>query len=246
MKYYHTEWDARDAVVSNAVKYLGVKEGTVQHRNIIDSFNNVKPQPRAYSVKYTDAWCATFVTFVFDNCGIANIIERECGCQEMINKMKKRNLVDFKKQNSSIAKGNIVFYDWKQDGHSDHVGIIASYEGRTMKVIEGNHNDAVGYRTISADDKSVMCIATPAYEVCVETKTNNDGSKYDYENLGWNKDANGWWYAYGHKKGDYHMNKFAMIDKQWYAFDEYGYLVDASELILNDKGAIISIGGKRI
>ena len=60
-----TEKEQRAKVVSIAEKYLGCKESNGSHRKIIDLYNSHKPLARGYPVKYTDAWCATFVSAVF-------------------------------------------------------------------------------------------------------------------------------------------------------------------------------------
>ena len=233
---YKSEAEARQALVKCALKYLGVKEGSSMHHKIIDSYNSIKPRPRDYKVKYTDAWCATFVTFVFDSLCMSGLIERECGCQEMINKCKKRNLVDFTKKSDSQVVGNIVFYDWENDNHADHVGIIQKISGSQLYVIEGNHNDAVSMRTIPCNSNLITAYVKPHYEIFVK-------EGYDYENLGWNKDATGWWYAYGHNKGEYYSNTLITIDKKRYAFNDKGYLCDMSMSTFNKDGSLNKIGG---
>jgi hypothetical protein len=35
-----------------------------------------------------------------------------------------------------------VFFDWDGDGVSDHVGIVESCDGSTVRTIEGNSDDA--------------------------------------------------------------------------------------------------------
>lgn len=71
-----------------------------------------------------------------------------------------------------------------------------------------------------------------------------------YENLGWNEDAEGWWYAWGHDKGQYHVNNVVRIvykgkEKLW-GFDTEGYLCDMSQCEMNPDGSIKYIHGKRI
>lgn len=71
-----------------------------------------------------------------------------------------------------------------------------------------------------------------------------------YENLGWNEDAEGWWYAWGHNKGQYHVNNVVRIvyegkEKLW-GFDTEGYLCDMSRCEMNPDGSIKYIHGNRI
>ncbi len=72
-----------------------------------------------------------------------------------------------------------------------------------------------------------------------------------YENIGWNADSDGWWYAYGHNKGQYHVNNILRfpdkdgVEKIW-AFDTEGYLVNPSQCEMNPDGSIKYIHGDRI
>ena len=59
-----TENELRQKVVETAKKYLGCNEADGSHRKIIDGYNAHKPLARSYKVTYTDAWCATFVSFI--------------------------------------------------------------------------------------------------------------------------------------------------------------------------------------
>lgn len=63
----------------------------------------------------------------------------------------------------------------------------------------------------------------------------------DYENLGWNEDTLGWWYATGTKKGDYYKNTITVIDGKSYAFDNEGYLIYGGKFQTGSKGSIISV-----
>lgn len=235
MRKFETELSARQTIVNAAYNFLGVTEGSASHHGIIDQYNSVSPLPRGYKVKYTDAWCATFVTFIFDICEMSALIERECGCQEMINKCKERGIVDFAKKSSSINIGNLVFYDWDKNGRSDHVGIIYKYTSKYLYVIEGNYQDEVKMRTIDINSPLIQCYITPSYNTCVA---------YDYDNLGWNKDDTGWWYAFGHKKGEYYKNcVINLTEDDAYAFDVNGYVCDMTKTTLDEKGAIKEIRG---
>ena len=245
MTIYKSEKEARDVLVKCALKYIGVVEGTPQHHAIIDAYNKVVPLPRNYMVKYSDSWCATFVTFIFDQMEMSGLIERECGCQSMIAKCKKRNLITFKRELGQVV-GNVVFYDWDGNGHSDHVGIIERVSSTQLVVIEGNYDNSVKERVINKNSKLLMCYLTPNYDVFVTKEKPQVNMKYDYENLGWNKDNNGWWYAYGHNRGEYHKNNVVRIDKQLYMFDTDGYLCDGSNSEFTNKGAVKYIRGKRI
>ena len=71
--------------------------------------------------------------------------------------------------------------------------------------------------------------------------------KYDYENINaWQWDGTGWWYPYGHNKGEYHVNNAYRIDGKLYFFDAQGYCVKNPVIKTDGKGALISISGSRV
>ena len=59
--------------------------------------------------------------------------------------------------------GDIIFYDWDKSGTADHVGIIVSVSGLTMKIIEGNISNKVGYRNIVVGSKDISGFGLPDY-----------------------------------------------------------------------------------
>lgn len=64
---------------------------------------------------------------------------------------------------------------------------------------------------------------------------------WDYEQIGWQWDGTGWWYAYGHVKGDYYKNQVVQIDGAYYAFDADGYNVLNPRVKTASNGTIIGI-----
>ena len=163
-----TEKQLREKVVKQAAAWIGCKESNGTHKQIIDIYNNVKPLPRGYKVKYTDAWCATTVTAVGIVTGLSNIILRECSCQKMIELYKEAGR--WQEDDSYTPKaGDIIFYDWQDNGkgdntgYSDHVGIVCSVTGSTIKVIEGNKNNAVEYRNLKVNGKYIRGYGLPDY-----------------------------------------------------------------------------------
>lgn len=163
-----SEQKLRETVVSIAISYLGCKESDGSHRKIVDIYNTVKPLPRGYKVSYTDAWCATYVTAIGIEAGLQDIIFRECGCGKMIDLYKKANR--WVEDDAYIPKkGDIIFYDWQDNGigdnigGSDHVGIVVSVSGTSIKIIEGNMNNAVGYRTLKINGKYIRGYGIPDY-----------------------------------------------------------------------------------
>lgn len=164
-----TEKELRKNVVAIAEKYVGCNEYDGSHRQIIDRYNSVTPLPRGYKVKYTDAWCATFVSAVSIEADLIDIMPRECGCNAMINLYK--NLGRWQENDAYVPEiADIIMYDWDDNGsgecagYPEHVGIVVSVSGNTIKVIEGNIDNAVGYRTLTVNGRYIRGYCLPNYE----------------------------------------------------------------------------------
>lgn len=147
-----------------ALDFVGTKQGDKRHKQIIDGYNNkCNPLPRGYRVKYSDNWCATFVSYVLTMCNAINP-PLECSCYYMT-KLATKN-----KQIVKTPKINdLIIYDWGNNGTLDHVGIIYKIVGNTLYVVEGNKSKQVGTRTIDKSNKEIECFirvkqekATPA------------------------------------------------------------------------------------
>lgn len=163
-----TELELRNLVVKTAKKYLGYKESDGSHRAIVDRYNAHKPLARGYKVRYTDAWCATFVSAVAIELGLTDIMPTECGCGQMIQLYYA--LGRWKESDSYKPEpGDIIMYDWDDNGTGDdtgwpeHVGIVTAVTGNSMTVIEGNYNNAVGYRILKINGKYIRGYCLPDY-----------------------------------------------------------------------------------
>ena len=159
----------REAIVSEAISHVGVKEGTVLHHKIIDRYNSRKPLPRGYAVKYTDAWCATFISYLAIVMGYTDIIPVECGCPQMITLAKQMGI--WVENDAYVPKpGDIPLYDWQDSGagdntgNPDHIGIVEKVVGNTETVIEGNYKDAVGRRELAVNGRYIRGYIVPKYQ----------------------------------------------------------------------------------
>ena len=163
-----TENQLRQKLVDTATSYLGCKESDGSHKRIIDLYNSHKPLARGYKVKYTDAWCATFASAMAIACGLTDIIPTECSCNQQIKLFE--GLKSWVENDTYIpSPGDFIFYDWQDigigdnKGTSDHVGIVVSVTGTMVKVIEGNMNHAVGYRTLKVNDRYIRGYGVPKF-----------------------------------------------------------------------------------
>ena len=163
----------RSEIINHAISWIGCKESNGTHKQIIDVYNNDKPLPRSYKVKYTDAWCATFVSACAIKCNAKDIIPKECSCSKMITLFK--NLGSWMETDSyKPLPGDIIFYDWddngsgENQGNPEHVGIVEKVSGSTITVIEGNYSNAVKRRTLQVNGKYIRGYGLPKYAEEVE------------------------------------------------------------------------------
>ena len=159
----------RARIVNRAISYLGCNEADGSHKKIIDLYNSQNPLPVGYKVTYSDAWCATFASAVAVAEKLTDIIPTECGCDRHIALFKK--IGRWVEDDAFVpSPGDYIFYDWDDSGSgdntgsADHVGIVVSVSGNTIKVIEGNKSDAVGYRNISVNGRYIRGYGVPDYE----------------------------------------------------------------------------------
>lgn len=158
----------RAAILNTAFLYLDAEEDTSAHKAIIDGYNSHEPLAQGYEVKYDDDWCATFVSFCAIESGLTGIIPTECSCERQIGLWQE--LDRWMEQDSYLPQsGDIIYYDWDvrtlgdSKGWSDHVGIVVGTHGPFIKVIEGNKDDAVGYRYIIRWDPRIRGYGLPDY-----------------------------------------------------------------------------------
>lgn len=156
-------------VVNKAKSFIGCKESDGSHRKIIDIYNDHLPRARDYKVRYTDEWCATFVSTISILLGYTDIMPTECSCQRMIDLYKAKGL--FIEDESRTPKpGWLIFYDWQDSGNgdnkgwSDHVGIVEKVSSGKIITIEGNLSNQVKRNTLQVNGKYIRGFAVPAYD----------------------------------------------------------------------------------
>lgn len=163
-----TETQIRQRVVAAAKAWLGCNEADGSHRQIVDVYNSHRPLARGYALKYTDAWCAGFVSAVAIKLGLTDIMPTEVGVWNMIELYRK--LGRWQESDSYVPKpGDVIMYAWSDNGVGDctsgasHVGIVVACDGKTITVIEGNKANAVGYREIAVNGRYIRGFGLPDY-----------------------------------------------------------------------------------
>lgn len=158
-----------NTILKQARLWIGLKENNGGHKAIIDLYNAHKPLARGYKVKYTDEWCATFVSAVAIKCGATDIIPTECSCGRMIQLMQQMGIW-IEDESITPQPGDIIMYDWDDNGKGnstgwpDHVGYVDSVKDGIITVIEGNLNNGVARRPIAVNGRYIRGFGRPKYK----------------------------------------------------------------------------------
>ena len=100
-------------------------------------------------------WCAIFVSWCANESGMLDdsSVPKFSLCTDGENWYKKNNR--WKDKSYVPMTGNIIFFDWQRDGHTDHVGIVEKVENGKVFTIEGNSKDEVKEKSYNLSSKSI-------------------------------------------------------------------------------------------
>jgi len=108
-------------------------------------------------------WCACFVSWCADQCGYidSGVIPKFSLCSAGMEWFESRG--QFMDGSYVPASGDLVFFDWKNDGSIDHVGIVESVVDGTIYTIEGNSGDKVARRSYPIGYGQIVGYGLPVY-----------------------------------------------------------------------------------
>lgn len=131
----------------------------------LSQLGNVGGQPywSWYGFSGRVEWCACYVSWVANECGYieSGVIPKFAGCVQGSNWFKERG--QWQDRNYTPEPGSIIFFDWGNDGETDHVGIVERVENGTVYTVEGNSGDACRQRSYSIGSSVIYGYGTPAY-----------------------------------------------------------------------------------
>lgn len=91
------------------------------------------------------SWCACFVQWCMRNTPSATSSYPQSSnnayCQTIADNLS--SLGQFGHDNSIITTGDVIFFDWEPDGHTDHIGIVIGRDNDKVYTVEGNSGDQV-------------------------------------------------------------------------------------------------------
>ena len=116
-----------------------------------------------YGFTKREEWCACFVSWCADQCGYieAGVIPKFSLCSAGMEWFESRG--QFMDGSYVPTSGDLVFFDWGNDGSVDHVGIVESVVDGTVYTIEGNSGDKVARRSYPIGYAKIVGYGVPAY-----------------------------------------------------------------------------------
>lgn len=129
--------------VSNVLRYYKLGGNGQIVEVALSQLGNIGGKPYWSSWGYSSRveWCAIFVSWCADQSNLIQegLIPKFENCVVGSNWFKNNNR--WLTEGSTPKTGDIIFFDWEQDGISDHVGIVEKVENNVIYTIEGNSSD---------------------------------------------------------------------------------------------------------
>lgn len=109
-----------------------------------------------YGYKSYVPWCATFVSWCADKNGLIKdgSILKYADCLSAVRWLKSKNKwVD---GGATPKGGDIIFFDWDEDGGADHTGIVTGVVDDKVFTIEGNSSDRCRRKRYNIDSPAIF------------------------------------------------------------------------------------------
>ena len=119
---------------------------------------------RWYGFQSYQPWCACFVSWCAEQCGYidAGILPKFSHCSAGVEWFREKGR--FMDSSYIPTPGDLIFFDWENDGSADHVGIVEKVENNTVHTVEGNSNgDTCRQKEYSINSDVIFGYGTPAY-----------------------------------------------------------------------------------
>ena len=116
-----------------------------------------------WGLDYRVEWCAIFVSWCADQCGYldAGVLPKMEGVRPFIDWFRERG--QWQDRDYEPSPGDIIFFDWENDGLADHVGIVEKVEDGLVYTIEGNTGDTCAERRYPVGNAPIYGFGLPSY-----------------------------------------------------------------------------------
>lgn len=167
----------RERVVQELAALVGIREGTTEHKAIIDAYNTrLSKLPRGYKVSYNDPWCAVTMSYIGIVLRISHIILPECSCSKMIELYKAQGR--WEERDDFIPQpADICMLDWDAKkgecvGSPDHVAMVEWCDGKHVGLLDGNNGEGmIGRRVVPVEYINTRGFCLPDYASLVQMFT---------------------------------------------------------------------------
>ena len=170
--YAVSESDMKSTLISVAEAEIGYEEGANHYTKYGEWYG------------YQGPWCTTFAIWCFNRTGeklgvslYGKIVPSGGNCNSMISWFSNKGRYHKRSSDYTPKKGDLVFFDWSGNGSSQHVGIVTSYSGGTLRTIEGNCSGKVKAKKYTESGKkpyanlsSVMGYGAPDWSSTTNSK----------------------------------------------------------------------------
>ena len=108
-------------------------------------------------------WCACFVSWCADQCGYidSGVMPRFSLCSDGVRWFEQHGR--FRDGSYVPAAGDIIFFDWGNDGTIDHVGIVENVIDGVVHTVEGNSGDKVRRKSYLVGSSVIYGYGIPTY-----------------------------------------------------------------------------------
>ena len=108
-------------------------------------------------------WCACFVSWCGEQCGYleSGVLPKFSLCSDGAKWFQTKG--QFQDGSYVPAAGDIIFFDWKNDGKIDHVGIVENVADGVVHTVEGNSKDKVARRSYPLGDRRIYGYGCPVF-----------------------------------------------------------------------------------
>lgn len=110
-------------------------------------YNGVLNNPKNLNL----AWCDNLITIGIDNSRYYHISTNSFNGYNGNNKYRINTKKDY------IPKqGDLIFFDWNNNGYADHVGFVIGADNNSVTTLEGNSGNKVAKNSYSIKDQRIM------------------------------------------------------------------------------------------
>lgn len=183
-----TESALRKKVVSIVTGWVGGKQGSSIHKEILKIYNEYASAHGMAKAYESYAWCDITASAAWIKAGMAGYVPIAMSCGQSISKAKKLGIwVESDSHKPKI--GDAVIYDWEDDGRGDdteghdHIGIVVSVGADTFSVVEGNAGSPSQVRKIQrkVNQRYIRGFICPDYKTIAKKLTPKDEKKEEVQ-----------------------------------------------------------------